>query len=424
MKDPIAALRRQLQQLKTQHERGTLDDEAYAAARAPLERQLLDHVMAHPETATAAATAAAPATPAEPPAPRPSWNLVGLLSVLVLIVAGSGYLWTGSPGMPSAGEPGSQTQAAEDPHNMNEAQFAEAVDKLAEKLKNEPDSPEGWAILARSYARMGRHADAVPAFEKAVALAPTDARLLADYADTVAMKNGRNLEGEPTKLVERALKIEPDNPKALALAGTAAFNRKDYRTAVRHWERLAELTSADAPFMPQLQSSIDEARSLGGMPPAQRIAQAAPPSAGPAGAGPAGAGPAGAGPTGAAPAGEQTAASGAVVTGTVRLSPELAKQVGPEDAVFVYARAAEGSRMPLAILRHQVKDLPLNFKLDDNLAMSPAAKMSLFPKLIISARVSKSGQAMQSPGDLTGESAPVANNASGVVIDIKNVVRN
>ncbi|MBK6472456.1 MAG: c-type cytochrome biogenesis protein CcmI [Betaproteobacteria bacterium] len=407
MNDPIATLRQQLQQLKSLHESGTLDQKAYEAAKAPLERKLLEQVMKDPASAQGLPAAA----------PRPSWNMVGLLSVMVLIVAGSGYLWTGSPGLPSAGQPGSQTQAnaASDPHSMNEAQFSEAVDKLAEKLKNEPESAEGWAILARSYARMGRHAEAVPAFEKAVALAPEDARLLADYADTVAMKNDRNLEGEPTKLVERALKIEPDNPKALALAGTAAFNRKDYPTAVRHWERLVKVTTPDAPFMPQLQSSIDEARSLGGMPPAQRQTQAAPAGPGPMAAA-----------AGAAPANGQTpaAVSGATVTGTVRLSPALLKQAAPDDAVFIYARAAEGSRMPLAILRHQVKDLPLSFKLDDNMAMSPAAKMSLFPKLIISARVSKSGQAAPVAGDLTGDSGPVANNATGLVVEINQVVKN
>ncbi len=406
MKDPIAALRKQLQLLKTQHDSGALDAAAYAAATAPLERKLLDHVMAHPETAE---TAAAPSLPSTP---RPSWNVVGLLSVLVLVVAGGGYMLTGSPGLPSAGEPGSQRQAEADPHSMNEAQFAEAVDKLAERMKNEPDSAEGWAILARSYARMGRHAEAVPAFDKAVSLAPQDARLLADYADTVAMKNDRNLEGEPTKLVERALKLEPDNAKALALAGTAAFNRKDYPIAVRHWERLAKVTTPDAPFMAQLQSSIDEARTLGGMPAGPRLAQATP-SAGPVA--PAGAAPA----NGNAPA----TASAATVTGTVRLSPALLKQAAPDDAVFIYARAAEGSRMPLAILRHQVKDLPLSFKLDDNMAMSPAAKMSLFPKLIISARVSKSGQAAPVAGDLTGDSGSVANNSSGLVVEINQVVK-
>ncbi|MDP2008148.1 MAG: c-type cytochrome biogenesis protein CcmI [Rubrivivax sp.] len=406
MNEAIATLRQQLQQLKSLHDSGTLDKKAYEAAKAPLERKLLEQVMKDPGSAKD--------LPAE--APRPSWNLVGLLSVVVVIVAGGGYLWTGSPGLPSAGAPGSQTEAAAqgDPHTMDEKQFADAVEKMAERLKSEPDNAEGWAILARSYARMGRFAEAVPTYEKALALAPDDPRLLADYADTVAMKNDRNLEGEPTKLVERALKIDPDNAKALALAGTAAFNRKDYTTAVRHWERLAKVAPPDATFLPQLQSSVDEARSLGGMPPGPRLVPTGAPAAPAAAATP----PKAEQAAGTAPA----APSAATVTGTVRLSPALLKQAAPDDAVFIYARAAEGSRMPLAILRHQVKDLPLNFKLDDNMAMSPAAKMSLFPKLIISARISKSGQAAPAAGDLTGESSPVDKNANGVVIEIKDVV--
>ena len=417
MKDPIASLRKQLQQLKARHDSGHLDAAAYAAAKAPLERQLLEHVMDAPVSPPSAAGAVAAAGTGDAAPARPSWNLAGLSTVIVLIVAGSGYMWTGSPGLPSAGAPGAVTESASgaDPHSMDEKQFAEAVDKLAERLKHEPDSAEGWAILARSYARMGRHDEAVPAYAKAVALAPQDARLLADYADTVAMKNDRSLEGEPTRLVERALKIEPDNAKALALAGTAAFNRKDYTAAVRHWERLAQVAPPDATFLPQLQSSVDEARSLGGMPPGKRLTTGAAPAA-PMAAAPQ----AEAAPSGQAPAGASTA----LVTGTVRLAPALAKQAAPDDVVFIFARAAEGSRMPLAILRHQVKDLPVSFKLDDSMAMSPAAKMSLFPKLVISARVSKGGQATPSAGDLTGQTAPVANNTNGVLLEINEVVKN
>lgn len=397
MNDPITKLRQQLQQLKSRHDSGSLDTAAYEAAKAPLERQLLELVMKDPAAAAGTGSTPAPA--------RPSWNLVGLLTVVVFIVAGGGYMLTGSPGLPSAGEPGAQTEANADPHSMDEAQFAQAVDQLAERLKTEPANAEGWAILARSYVRLNRHADAVPAFQKAAELAPEDARLLADYADALAMKNERNLAGEPTKLIERALKIDPDNAKALALAGTAAFNRKDYPNAVTHWEHLAKVTPADAPFMPQLQSSLDEARSLGGMPPGPRLAQISAATA-----------------ETAAPAASGAAASATTVTGTVSLAPALAKQTSPDDVVFIYARPAEGSRMPLAILRHQVKDLPLQFRLDDNMAMSPAAKMSLFPKIVISARISRGGQATQAAGDLTGESAPVANNASGVTVEIKDVV--
>lgn len=408
MNDPIATLRQQLQQLKTRHEQGTLEDSAYAAAKAPLERKLLDHVMAQP---------GGTATPVNIPAPRPSWNLVGLLSVATLALSITGYLGFGSPGLPSAGPPGSRpAESAQAPHAMDEEQFAGAVEKLVERLKSEPENADGWAMLARSYVRMGRHADAVPAFEKAVLLVGDDPRLLVDFADALAMNNGRVLEGEPMKLVARALKADPDNAKGLALAGTDAFNRKDYATSVRQWERLAKVAPVDSAFLPQLQSSIDEARSLAGMPAGPRLVLAAPPATLAAAAA-----------QDAAPSpapGASSAAGAALVTGTVRLTPALAQQAKPDDVVFIFARPAEGSRMPLAILRHQVKDLPVSFRLDDSMAMSPAMKMSQFPKVVVSARISKNGQAAPSAGDLSGQTAPVANTATGLVVEINEVVKN
>lgn len=409
MNDDIQALRQQLQQLKARHERGDLNAKAYAAAKAPIERKLLDHVLEAP-----VASAAAPAVL------RPSGRLVGLLSVAVLVVAGAGYSITGSPGTPSAGPPGAVAAGAGHaaaPSADDEAQFAAAVEKLAQRLKDEPDNVEGWAMLARSYARLGRHAEAAPAFEKAVALNGNDARLLADLADTLAVQNNRSLEGRPTELLARALKIDPDNGKALALAGTAAFNRKDYAGAVRHWERLAQVAPPDSGFIQQLQSSIAEARTLGGLPagkPAPLAASAAPAAVSPL---------ISAAASAAAPQGGAIAIASAL-QGSVRLSPAVAKLASPDDTVFIFARAAEGPRMPLAILRHRVKDLPLDFTLDDSLAMSPATRLSVFPKVVISARVSKSGQATPSAGDLTGQSATVANNARGVVIEINEATKN
>jgi cytochrome c-type biogenesis protein CcmH len=127
-------------------------------------------------------------------------------------------------------------------------------------------------------------------------------------------------------------------------------------------------------------------------------------------------------PTAAAtPAGTAT---GPAVQGSVRLSAALAAQAQPGDTLFIFARAAEGPRMPLAIVRHTVKDLPLEFKLDDSMAMAPEMRLSLHPKVIISARISKSGQATPTAGDLLGESAAVANNATGVAIEINELVRN
>ena len=394
MNDPLTALRLQLQQLKLRHDRGELDAQAYANAKASLERQLLDQMLATPLIETIA--------------PRPSVRLISLLGAAVLALGGAGYLWTGSPGMPSAGAPALAAASVEAGQADSEAEFGAAVDKLAEHLKAKPDNVEGWAMLAGAYARLGRHAEALPAFEKALALKGDDAHLLTDLADSLAVQNGRNLAGRPTELVLRALKLDPDNSKALALAGTAAFNANDYAGAVRHWEHLVKLSPADSGFMQQLQGSIAEARKRAGMPAVAMAAGSALSQAA----------------TAVAAAPKVTAAAGsAVLRGSVRLAPALAKQAAPTDTVFIFARAVEGSRMPLAILRHQVKDLPLEFQLDDSSAMSAASRLSAFPKVIVSARVSKSGQATPSAGDLLGESGPVAHNASDVRIEIKELVK-
>ena len=127
-------------------------------------------------------------------------------------------------------------------------------------------------------------------------------------------------------------------------------------------------------------------------------------------------------PPAAAPSGDGSASAGLIVE--VDIDPALKSKIGASDVLFVYARAAEGPRMPLAILRHQVKDLPLDFTLDDSSAMAPEMRLSLHPQVVISARISKSGQATPTAGDLVGQSAPVANTAAGVAIEINELVKN
>ena len=217
------------------------------------------------------------------------------------------------------------------------------------------------------------------------------------------MTNNRSFEGEPTMLVERALKIDPKNPKALALAGTVAFDRKDYRVAVQHWEKLAQVEPADGQYADQIRASIAQARQLAGMPPA-----AAPIS----------------GNTAATlPSTASAGAASAQVSGTVSLAPPLKARAAPDDTVFVFARAAEGNRMPLAIVRKQVKDLPLQFTLDDSMAMSPAAKLSGATSVIIGARISKSGNAMPKSGDLQGLSPAVSVGATGIKVEINEELK-
>jgi cytochrome c-type biogenesis protein CcmH len=331
--------------------------------------------------------------------------MLGALSAFTVAVAVLGYMLIGAP---QALDPAAHVARAEGSgRSITAQQIEDMVDKLAARLKEQPNDPDGWTMLGRSYAVLGKSEQALAAFKQALALRPDDAALLADTADTLALVNGRNLEGEPSRLIARALELDPNNLKALSLAGTAAFIRKDYALALRHWEKLAQLTP-DSEFVKQIQGGIDEARRLAA---ASDTTTSAPTAAARAAQPPAEPKPA---PT--------AAARGATISGVVKLAAALNGKAAPEDTLFVYARAAQGPRMPLAILRKQVKDLPLTFTLDDSMAMSPAAKLSSAQQVVVSARISKRGEAMPQPGDLQGQSAPVAPGANGLTIEIGQVV--
>ena len=420
MQASIETLKSQLQQLKQLHETGALAQAEYQSSKAGLERRLVDLVLAGgvpavPAQARPHAQAPAPLPLANLAAAQlgslpPSRRLLGVLGGFVLVVAAAGYALTGSPSLlvapgPPAVAGAAAHEGAAAPHAVSPDQIAEMAQRLAARLKEQPLDPQGWAMLGRSYSVLGRNDDAVKAYETAVAQQGDDAALLADYADALAVKNNRVLAGEPMKWVRRALEIDPKNVKALALAGTDAFDRKDFAGAVKLWEKLLEHGPNDAGFVEQVKSSIAEARERGGI---GAVANAPPaaPSLTPANA------------NAAAP--KQTAgiSGGSSVSGTVRLSAALAAQAGPDDTVFIFARAAEGSRLPLAVLRKRVRDLPASFTLDDSLAMSPAAKISGAPRVIVGARISKSGQAMSTPGDLTGQVGPVPLGSNGLALEI------
>ena len=245
-------------------------------------------------------------------------------------------------------------------------------------------------MLGRSYAVLGHFSESAGAYAKAVALAPNDAHLLADYADSLAMAQGRTLSGEPEKLLKRALAADPNNVKALVLAGTAAYNRNDRAGAVQLWERALAVLPAESEMARRVRASVAEVRGE------SQLAQA---------------------PKTPKPA------AGARVSGTVRVDPKLAGKIGPDDTVFIFARAAEGPRMPLAIMRRQGRDLPVKFTLDDSMAMAPQMNLSAFPRVVIGARVSKSANAAAQPGDLQGSSGPIAVGSDRVDVTIDTEVR-
>jgi cytochrome c-type biogenesis protein CcmH len=331
-----------------------------------------------------------------PDAPaRPSRRLLLATLVFVLLVAIAGYL---SYRHPDAWRPGA-AQATPDAGSP-QAQIAAMVGRLEARLKETPEDAQGWTMLGRSYNVLGRYAEADAAFAKVIALRPNDAQAWADRADALAMASGRQLAGEPETLIARALELDPKNLKALALAGTVAFDRGDYATAVRLWESAVAAGEPGSELVRGLQGGVAEAR-------ARAAGAAAPAASAPAAPGPAAA----------------AAAAAARVSGRVVLAPELRGRAAPEDTLFVFARAVDGPRAPLAVLRKQVKDLPLEFSLDDSMAMNAALKLSSAKQVIVSARISKGGNAVAQPGDLQGRTPAVPVGTGELQIVITEVVK-
>jgi cytochrome c-type biogenesis protein CcmH len=274
------------------------------------------------------------------------------------------------------------------------------VDTLAQRLKSRPDDAEGWVLLARSYRALERWDEAAAAYEHASRLLPEDASLLADYADVLAMTQGRRLEGKPAALAARALAIDPNHRKALALAATAAMQARDFDRAIALWQRLRAQFPGDSDDAKRVDSIIAEVQGMKGEPNAP-VAAAQPRES-----------------LGSAP---PAAAAGPAIAGRVDVAPGLASKVALSDTVFIYARAAEGPRMPLAVLRIPAKQLPTQYRLDDTMGMA-GAKLSSAASVIVEARISKSGNAIPQPGDLSGRSAPVKPGTSGVNVTIDQVV--
>jgi len=368
----VAIHRDQLKELDADLAAGTLSPEQRDEARREIEQRLLDDLR------TGDGTRAIPA----------GGRRTGMAVALALPVAA--LLLYLAVGNPAALAPGA---AAGDGHGIARDQIESMVERLATRMKEKPEDAEGWAMLGRSYAVLDRYAEAAVAYANAVKRSEPDAQLLADYADALAMAQGRNLRGEPERLIAQALQVDPRNVKALLLAGTVAFQDKKFKDAIAYWERILAVVPPDSDIADSARDSIADARALAGMP-------KAPPPAKPG-----------------------AAAVAATVSGTVRLSPGIAAKASPDDTVFIFARPAEGPRMPLAVMRKRVRDLPTAFTLDDSMAMTPTAKLSNHAQVVVGARVSRSGNPAVQPGDLEGLSTQVRPGATGIAVVISSEVR-
>ncbi|MFZ2171885.1 MAG: c-type cytochrome biogenesis protein CcmI [Methylococcaceae bacterium] len=293
--------------------------------------------------------------------------MVYLLVIGIPLLAGSLYL--------SLGNYQAISHSAEmsiDPDALKLAEINKMVNGLADKLKNNPDDAQGWLMLGRSYKVLEQYPKAVDAFANAYRLLGNQAEVMLLYADAIAYTSDKNLAGKPTELIFKALALEPDNMNALWLGGMAKAQQGDAVAAVKLWKKLEALLPPGSDAQQEIQGLLakieSEATKAAAQPESTR----------------------------------QANAPSVAIDVQVSLAPELQKSASPGDTVFIYAQALAGPKMPLAIVRKQVSDLPLTVSLNDSMAMMPNMKLSNFANVKLLARVSKSGNAISQPGDLIG----------------------
>ncbi|WP_341646765.1 c-type cytochrome biogenesis protein CcmI [Thauera sp. SDU_THAU2] len=366
----LAVLREQLAELDADLAAGRIDAATHARSREEVERRALEEGEAAAERAHSADTRA-----------ERSWAVGLALSVPVLAVAG--YLAFGEPeGLDPANVVAAQ-------QGFSKEQIADMVGKLETRLQQEPDNAEGWMMLARTYTVLQDFPKAVVAYEKLSKLEPNEPDVYADWADVVAATQG-TVVGEPEELAAKALAIAPAHPKALALVGTAAYQKGDYTAAAAHWEKILEQIPPGEDVARGVRASVNEARAKAGMPPLAEAAAAPAPSGG-----------------------------RLTLSGRLEVDAALLDQLKPDDVVFVFARS-EGGGPPLAALRFKAGELPRDFSFD-GAAMMMGGDGPLPERVVVGARVSRSGNATANSGDLESPALPAAADASGIIVKIDRV---
>lgn len=373
----LQILRDQLAELDTDLKNGLLAPDQYAQSKRELESRVLAEVALNEQVET-------------PISAHPHRILAVGLSVMLAILSVGVYLAVGTP----------KAFLLANPHvgvsNPDERTRAEnAISILEQKVKADPTDITSLAMLARSYMEAERYTESAKAYAELVKLVPNEAWVWVDYADAVAMAQGQTLRGKPTEYLNKALALDPNSMKGLALAGSAAMERGDFAEAIQHWEKLRAQLSPDSEEARMIDEGLAEAR--------QRLAQGKEGNT--------------ANPIATVTPGKER------ISGEVTLAATLKNKFSPDDTVFVLARAAQGPKMPLAILRKKVRDLPITFELDDSMAMTPQMKLSNFDQVVIVARISRAGTAMPAAGDAEGSSQPLSPGSKNVKVTIDHVLQ-
>jgi len=359
--------RDQILDLDREHDSGHISDEEWQQSRDELSLRLLEDTSAVDD----------PAAKTEKPA---IWTAVVLAVALPLGSMGM-YMWVGQP---EALNP----LALKTPDQVDPKDLTKMAQTLAEKLQDKPDNLQGWVMLGRTYRTLENFDAALRAYDSALKLSDDD-DLKLERIEVIAMQRQGQFEGEPWNVIREVLQRDPQHFGALLTAGSASYAEGKFADALKYWEQARKPLDANNPDLEGLESAIATVRERLGMPPAK-----------------------------AAPA----ATSGLNVTGQVSLSASLKSKASPNDVVFIYATPANGDRMPLAIFKTTVSQLPFNFTLDDSTAMAPDRKLSAAGEVMVKVRVTKSGNAMPQSGDLSGSLGPVKVGAKGLKLEIKDQI--
>ena len=359
--------RDQILDLDREHDSGHISDQEWQQSRDELSLRLLEDTAAVDD----------PAAKTEKPA---IWTAVVLAVALPLGSMGM-YMWVGQP---EALNP----LALKTPDQVDPKDLTKMAQTLAEKLQDKPDNLQGWVMLGRTYRTLENFDAALRAYDSALKLSDDD-DLKLERIEVIAMQRQGQFEGEPWNVIREVLQRDPQHFGALLTAGSASYAEGKFADALKYWEQARKPLDANNPDLQGLESAIATVRERLGMPPAK-----------------------------AAPA----AASGLNVTGQVNLSASLKSKASPNDVVFIYATPANGDRMPLAIFKTTVSQLPFNFTLDDSTAMAPDRKLSAAGEVMVKVRVTKSGNAMPQSGDLSGSLGPVKVGAKGLKLEIKDQI--
>jgi len=367
---------------------GVIDADEYAAKRSAIDL---------PSTVGAA-------TPAR------SRLTFAVLLLAALLLPASALLLYRLVGAPQALDPANLVAAAP-PHGDRGPEMEQAIATLVQRLKDHPEDVEGWGLLGRAYTALGRPAEALDALKHAHAIAPDNTALTVEYAQALAVAAPTHrIDGEARDLLEAVLKTEPQNQRALWLLGISDYQANRFDAAIARWNALLPLLPADSDVAASVKKQIADAQAHrdGKAPPATQVAAVEGDDAA---------------DTPAAATTPADGASAAHLTVKVALDPKLKEQLDPNATLFVFARAAKGPPMPLAIQRLKAGQLPLTVALDDSMGMLPTMKLSMFPQVIVGARVSKSGNALPQSGDLQTLSAPLdVHRSEAIELTIDSVV--